>query len=109
MQPAVQALLARKLARFIANVFQVAERGVRRGGQQRAEPGKCAARFRCIAKTLAALFRVFEKWPQFLNIETPERRALYFAEQNNFGCGGHSGARPGTDRGGSPQWCRSRG
>src|SRR5215472_3568869 len=44
VQPAVQLLLACKLAGLLANVFEVGERAVRPAGQQSAQGGKGAAR-----------------------------------------------------------------
>jgi len=103
VQPPVQALLTPKLAGFAANVFKVRKRNVRRGGQQCAQSSKRAARFRCITKTLPALFWSLQKRPHLTQIKTVERLSLFVAQQNNLRSGSHSSARASADGGGSTQ------
>lgn len=56
VQPAVQLLLARKLAGFLANVFEVGERAMRSARQQSAQAGKGAARGSRVRQTARAAF-----------------------------------------------------
>src|SRR5260370_41936033 len=103
MQPTMQAFLACKLPCFVANVFKVCKRSVRRSGQQRAQSSKPAARFRCITKTLPALFRPLQKWPHLVQVKTAKRRSFVFTQQNNLRSGSHRSARASADGGGSTQ------
>ena len=73
-------LLASKLARFAANIFEIVERGMGRGGEQSPQPCEGAACTCRIAKISAGLFGQFEKRAHFVQIETAERRALFFAQ-----------------------------
>src|SRR5215831_12959863 len=84
VQPAMQLFLATKLARFLANIFQVVERGVRRGGQQSTQLRKGAA-CRCrICYTLSALSRMFEKWAHLVQIKTSEWRTFFLIQANEL-------------------------
>src|SRR5216683_2185359 len=109
MQPMMQAFLSRKLASFVANVFKVRERSVRRSRQQCAQSSKRAARFCCITKTLSTFFRPLQKRPHVVQVKTAKRRALFLAQQNNLRSGSHSSARASADGGGSTQRNRGRG
>src|SRR6266852_4242454 len=109
VQPMMQAFLTRKLASFVANVFKVRERSVRRSRQQCAQSSKRAARFCCITKTLPALFRPLQKRPHLVQVKTAKRPALFLAQQNNLRSGSHSSARTSADGGGSAQRNGGRG
>src|SRR5260370_39737063 len=99
VQPAVQALLARKLPSFVANVFEISERDVRRGGQQRAQSGKHGARGISVCEALAVLFWPLQKRAHLVQVKTAKRRVCFVAQQNNFGSRSHGGARARADGG----------
>src|SRR5439155_3935508 len=96
-QPVVQAFLACKLPRFVANAFKVRKRDARGGGQQRAQSSERGAGFRGIGEALPALLRPLQKRTHFVQVKAAEWRAFFFPQQNNFGSRGHGGAGTRTD------------
>src|SRR6266436_1464049 len=78
MQPVVQTFLAPKLARFVANVFKVRERGLRGRRKQSTQSGERAACFRSIGEVLAALPRLLQKRTHFAQVKSAKRHALLF-------------------------------
>jgi len=71
VQPNVQAFLARKLARFVTNLFKIRKRDVRCGRQQSAQSGERAACFRSVGEALPRCFGRSET-DAFAHIKTGE-------------------------------------
>src|SRR5690242_14839313 len=92
VQPTMQPLLAGQLARFIANVFKVVERGMCCCGQQSAQSGNGTAYRCCISKTLASPSRSFKKGPHFVEIKATKRRTFLLAQADDFRSGSDSRA-----------------
>src|SRR6516225_3675421 len=99
VQPLMQALLACELARFVANVFKIAQRGLSSGGQQSTQSRECTASHCNITQALAGLFWMFEKRAHLAQIEAAKRRAFFFTEQNYFRSSGNRRAGTCTDCG----------
>ena len=101
MKPVMEALLEHELARFVADLLEIAQSGMRAGGKERFDGRESEARFFGIGKALAATRGVVEIRAQLLPIETRERRGLFLAEQDRFDHRGDRDAGSGTDGGGS--------
>ena len=103
MEPAVEAFLQDELARFVANVFEVTQRGVRVGGEKGLESREGETGFFGIGETLAAALGFFEVRAEFLDVEALEGSGFFVAEKDGFDDGSDGGAGARADGGGSAQ------
>jgi len=99
VQPAMQALLACELARFVANAFEVIQSDVRDGGQHSAQSGKHGPRFVGVCETPAALLGRSRNGR--ISSRKKRRSGALSSSLNKVISGGrsHGGARARTDGG----------